>query len=84
VNPESHCKCTRKTRAFVQAGYVDPQKLEFTKTHVHKVREVADERARELEDAYMEVGACVYRDHPFYEPAEQAEMLRRVLESTSL
>jgi len=84
VNAESHCKCAKKTRAFVQAGFVDPQKLEFTKVHLHKVREVADARADELQDAYMKVGAAVYRDHPFYEPAEQAAMLQRVVKSLSL
>jgi RNA polymerase sigma factor (sigma-70 family) len=79
VNPDGHCKCARKTRAFVQAGFVDPLKLAFTKDYVRKVREVAGTRADNLMDAYMEVGACVYRDHPFYEPAEQTAMLRKVL-----
>jgi RNA polymerase sigma factor (sigma-70 family) len=79
VNPENDCKCVRKTRAFIQAGFVDPAKLEFTQAHARKVREVAAQRAPEIFEAYMEVGASVYRDHPFYEPAEQAAILRRVL-----
>jgi RNA polymerase sigma factor (sigma-70 family) len=79
VNAENDCKCVRKTRAFIQAGFVDPAKLEFTQAHARKVREVAAQRAPEIFEAYMEVGASVYRGHPFYEPAEQAEILRRVL-----
>lgn len=84
VNPANDCKCVRKTRAFIQAGFVDPEKLEFTKAHARKVREVAEQRAPELSDAYMEIAASVYRGHPFYEPFEQAEMLRRVLPSLSI
>lgn len=84
VNPENDCKCIRKTRAFIQAGFVDPAKLEFTQPHVRKVREVAAQRAAELFDAYMETGASVYRGHPFYEPSEQAEILRRVLPPQTL
>ncbi|MGA3372516.1 MAG: RNA polymerase sigma factor [Terracidiphilus sp.] len=79
VNPENDCKCARKTRAFIQAGFVDPAKLEFTQAHTRRVREVAAQRAPELMDASMEAGASVYRNHPFYEPSEQAEILRRVL-----
>jgi RNA polymerase sigma factor (sigma-70 family) len=79
VNPTNDCKCARKTRAFIQAGFVDPSKLEFTQAHVRKLREVATQRAPEQLDAYMEVAASVYRNHPFYEPAEQAAILRRVL-----
>ncbi|MGD0546511.1 MAG: RNA polymerase sigma factor [Terracidiphilus sp.] len=79
VNPENDCKCVRKTRAFIQAGFVDPAKLEFTQAHVRRVREIAAQRTPEIFEAYMEAGASVYRNHPFYEPAEQAEILRRVL-----
>ena len=84
VNPENDCKCARKTRAFMQAGFVDPAKLEFTQAHTRTAREVAAQRAPELIDAYMEIGASVYRNHPFYQPPEQAEILRRVLTSMTL
>jgi RNA polymerase sigma factor (sigma-70 family) len=79
VNPENDCKCHRKTRTFIQAGFVDPAKLEFTQAHVRRVQDVAAQRTPEIFDAYMEAVASVYRNHPFYEPPEQAEILRRVL-----
>jgi len=84
VNPDAACKCVRKTRAFIQGGFVDPGKLQFTSAHWRKVREVAGDRADELADAYMKVAALVYRDHPFYEPAEQAATLRQALRAVSL
>ena len=84
VNPENACKCARKTRAFMQAGFVDPAKLEFTQAHVRRVREVAAERTPEIFEAYMEAGASVYRNHPFFEPSAQAEILRQVLPSLAL
>jgi RNA polymerase sigma factor (sigma-70 family) len=84
VNPENACKCTRKTHAFIQAGFVNPEKLEFTQAHVRKVREVAAQRAPEIFDSHMETGASVYRNHPFYEPSEQAEILRLVLPQLAL
>src|SRR5208283_561770 len=79
VNSDAPCKCVRKTRAFIQGGFVDPQKLQFTSQYQRKVREVAGDRADELTDAYMEVAAQVYRNHPFYEPAEQVARLRQAL-----
>ena len=83
INPENHCKCARKTRAFIQAGFVDPNNLEFTQLHVRKVREVAAQVAPELHDAYMKVAASTYRNHPFFEPSEQSAILRRVLPTLS-
>lgn len=84
VNPEGHCRCVRKTSAYIKAGFVDPKNIVFTNDHLHSVRSVAGHRSDELQDAYMKVGASVYRGHPFYEPREQARMLRDALASTSL
>jgi RNA polymerase sigma factor (sigma-70 family) len=84
VNPDAPCKCVKKTRAFIQGGFVDPQKLQFTSQYQRKVRDVAGDRAGELIDAYMKVAAQVYRDHPFYEPAEQVATLRQALKTVTL
>ena len=84
VNSANDCKCARKTRAFIQAGFVDPNKLEFTQAHVRTVREAVVQRAPEQLEAYMKVAASVYRGHPLYEPSEQAEFLRRVLPAFSI
>lgn len=32
----------------------------------------------------MKLAASVYRDHPFYEPAEQVEILRKAMPSIPL
>ena len=79
VNPDASCKCARKTRAYVQGGFVDPQKLRFTSAHLRRVRDLVDQRADEIREAFMKVGDDVYRNHPFCEPAEQVEKLREAL-----
>jgi RNA polymerase sigma factor (sigma-70 family) len=79
VEPGNSCKCARKTRAYIQGGFVDPQKLQFTSGHLRKIREVVDERADEIREAYVKVADDVFRGHPFYEPAEQVQKLRQVL-----
>jgi RNA polymerase sigma factor (sigma-70 family) len=79
VNPEASCKCARKTRAYVQGGFVDPRNLQFTSAYQRKVRDIADDRADELGEAYMQVAEQIYRDHPFYEPAALVAALRQAL-----
>jgi RNA polymerase sigma factor (sigma-70 family) len=81
IEPGASCKCARKTRAYIQGGFVDPQKLRFTSGHVRRIRDVAGARADELGEAYMKIAEDLYRDHPFYEPADQAERLRQVLQA---
>lgn len=79
VEPGATCKCVRKTRAYVQGGLVDPQTLRFTSDSMRRVRDVVDERADELADAYAQTAEDVYRNHPFYERPEQVAKLRQAL-----
>jgi RNA polymerase sigma factor (sigma-70 family) len=84
VTPGSACACARKTQAYIKGGFVDPQKLTFATGYVRRVREVADERMDEVSDAYMRVGADVYRGHPFYVSADQVARLREALAAVSM
>jgi RNA polymerase sigma factor (sigma-70 family) len=83
IEPGSSCKCARKTRAYIQGGFVDPRKLQFTSGHLRRIRDVVDERVDEIREAYVKVADDVYRDHPFYEPAEQVEKLRGILKDVA-
>lgn len=76
VNPDNPCRCEKKTRAFMAAGYVDPRSLRFAREHVVTVREVA---ARALPLLTDSDGLCadVFAAHPFYTPSDLA---RRVLQ----
>ena len=80
VNRANPCRCAKKTRGFIQAGHVDPERLLFAHDHVRQVREVvpqAYESIRTLDDQC----ADIYRQHPFYESPDLVPMLRRLVES---
>jgi RNA polymerase sigma factor (sigma-70 family) len=79
IEPRNSCRCARETRTFIQGGFVDPHKLRFTPAHLRRVRDLVDERAEGIREAYAKVADDVYRDHPFYQPAEQAEKVRQAL-----
>jgi RNA polymerase sigma factor (sigma-70 family) len=80
VNAANSCRCPKKTRGFIEAGHVDPDRLMFAREHVERVREVAPEAVREIDDVVEREHAAVFRDHPFLRPADQAGWLRRLLE----
>ena len=81
VNKNNPCRCPKKTRGFIEHGHVDPHHLLFVPEHVERVRDVAGETVREIEDVVERQHAAIYRDHPFLQPADQVGWLRRMLES---
>lgn len=80
VNKNNPCRCPKKTRGFIEAGHVDPRNLMFAPQHVKRVRDVAPEAVREIEDVVERQHAAIYRDHPFFQPRDRVNWLRRILD----
>jgi RNA polymerase sigma factor (sigma-70 family) len=80
ANKANPCRCEKKTRAFIQAGYVDPRNLLFAGEHLRLMREVAPARCDDV-DEYSGLGAEIYQAHPYYEPRDLAARVREVVES---
>jgi len=81
VNAANPCRCAKKTRAFMDAGYVDASNLLFADARVRQVRDVAPATARAVA-ALDEQCARIYREHSFYEPPDIAQALRRLIDSS--
>jgi RNA polymerase sigma factor (sigma-70 family) len=80
VNQANPCRCARKTRGFIQVGYVDPQSLLFARARVQQVREIvprAHAALMTLDDRCAEA----YREHPFHESPDLVQALRRLVAS---
>ncbi|MEX0641680.1 MAG: RNA polymerase sigma factor [Pirellulales bacterium] len=81
VNKNNPCRCPKKTKGFIEAGHVDPHHLLFVGQHVERIKDVAAETVREIEDVVEGQYAAIYRDHPFLAPSDQVNWLRRMLEN---
>jgi len=81
VDPANPCRCAKKTRGFIQAGYVDPKNLLFARARVTQVRDVVPATARAVA-TLDEQCARIYRDHPFYEAPDIARAVRRLIDSS--
>jgi hypothetical protein len=80
VNRANPCRCAKKTRGFMEAGYVDPAHLLFARERIQQVREetrTKSEALTTLDEQY----ADIYRQHPFHESPDLVQALRQLLES---
>ena len=83
VNAANPCRCAKKTRSFMQAGYVDPERLEFTKGRLASVSDVAPHRLNELETLDRK-HAELFRDHGFLAPPDLATRLRELISQSGV
>jgi RNA polymerase sigma factor (sigma-70 family) len=79
VNTNNPCRCPKKTKGFINEGHVDPHHLHFVPQHLRRIKEVAADTVREIDDIVEGQYAAIYRDHPFLQPSDQAHWLRQIL-----
>ena len=80
IDPANPCRCEKKTRGFIQAGYVDPANLRFARARIRQVRAVVPETYEALTTLDARC-ARIFREHPFYEAPDAVPALRRLIES---
>ena len=78
VNQANPCRCAKKTRGFIQAGYVDPQNLLFVRERIGEVREAAP-KVHEAIGTLDEECVEIFRGHPFYKAPDLGPMLRQLV-----
>jgi RNA polymerase sigma factor (sigma-70 family) len=83
VNVANPCRCAKKTRSFMLAGYVDPDRMEFTRGRLASVEDVAPHRLNELE-ALDRKHAELFRDHDFLAAPDLASRLRDLISHSGL
>jgi RNA polymerase sigma factor (sigma-70 family) len=83
VNQANPCRCAKKTRGFIEAGHVDPNNLLFHRERVCEVREAAPQAYQTIQTLDRKC-AEIYREHPFYKPPDLAQMVRQLVENSTL
>lgn len=80
VNSQNPCRCPKKTKGFINAGHVDPERLKFASEHLQQVKSLAAGTVRSIESALDEQYSAVFLKHPFLEPKDSIAWLRRLLD----
>jgi RNA polymerase sigma factor (sigma-70 family) len=78
VDQANPCRCAKKTRGFIQAGYVDPSNLLFARARIRQVQEVVPQTYEALTTLDAQC-ARLFREHPFYKAPDIVPALRRLL-----
>ncbi|WP_373652169.1 RNA polymerase sigma factor [Schlesneria sp. DSM 10557] len=84
VNASNPCRCPKKTRGFIEAGHVDPHRLQFVPFRAQQIRDAADATAQVIDSAVEQQSAELFRSQPFLEPKSQIDWLRKFLVTSKL
>jgi len=75
VNTGNPCRCPKKTKGFITAGFVNEAKLQFNNYFVQRISELAVDKIARYDHLMEEKYATLYKDHPFYNRDKSAELI---------
>jgi RNA polymerase sigma factor (sigma-70 family) len=79
VNLNNPCRCKSKTKAFVEAGYVDPKNFKWLSNYHYKIHELSETKLNDALDARDEIYKQLYKDHPFKTSLKANQVLDEIL-----
>jgi RNA polymerase sigma factor (sigma-70 family) len=78
VNPSNPCRCSKKTRSYIESGAVDPHNLQFNSNFSKRVFQLSEKEALNIEGKAEDIYAKVFLDHPFQTP-KKANLIEELL-----
>jgi RNA polymerase sigma factor (sigma-70 family) len=79
INTSNPCRCDRKTKSFIKAGWVDKDKMKYNTSYLKKISEEAQEKAEDLCDLTEIEYADLFRSHPFQEKDHYQRVFNNLL-----
>jgi RNA polymerase sigma factor (sigma-70 family) len=80
MDKNNPCKCDKKTKALIDCGYVNPDKMLFNISSVHSVESVIELKTRQLDEIIEDRCGELFRENPFQDPPDFVANLRKMLE----
>lgn len=79
INKSNPCRCDRKTKSFIKAGWVDKDKMKYNTSYLKKISEDAPKKAEDLCDLTDIEYADLFRNHPFQEKDHHQQLFTNLL-----
>ncbi|MBP2642995.1 MAG: polymerase, sigma-24 subunit, subfamily [Firmicutes bacterium] len=80
MKAENPCRCAKKTKAAIKAGYVDPHSLQFNESYVQQIGSLVTRQTYCVDNALELRSQFLYRRQPFFQSPDYVQVLRSMLQ----
>jgi hypothetical protein len=84
VNTANPCRCARKTKAFIAAGFVNPKNLRFAGKHLRAIERIAGERQEALDNLLETEYRKLFLGHSYLRGPDFQKALGELLASDNI
>ena len=78
VNKDNPCRCSKKTKAYIRAGKVDPDNLQFNTRYKSKIKDLSKDNAVHITETVEELNRKVFQDHPMQDSQRASKIINEI------
>ncbi len=78
VNKNNPCRCSKKTKSFIKAGWVDADNLKFNSSYLRTIDQFAPSKINELLEYSYQDYVTLYKSHPFQEKEHWSKFSKHI------
>ncbi|WP_394749189.1 RNA polymerase sigma factor [Spongiimicrobium salis] len=78
INKENPCRCSKKTKAYIKSGKVDPNHLKFNSQYRLKIGELSKKKAKDITNTVETLHKKIFQDHPLQNPKQTSKIMDEV------
>jgi RNA polymerase sigma factor (sigma-70 family) len=84
INTKNPCRCVKKTKAMIEAGWVDFQKMKFNTAYLKTIQATLPAKSEALDDLLASQYAQLFKAHPFQEKPHWETLMKSIFENAEL
>jgi RNA polymerase sigma factor (sigma-70 family) len=84
VNKDNPCRCSKKTKGFIERGIVDPDNLIWNQGFKNRIEAYSKNKLHDLQKSADATYTRLFKEHPMKEPQSSDEVLSEVLGDRNL
>ena len=84
INKDNPCRCSRKTKGFIEQGIVDPDNLIWDKNYTSYIKDYSTNNLEEIQKSSDKIYSQLYKEHPFKEDLTADGVLKAISEDDNM
>ncbi|MBD1208359.1 MAG: RNA polymerase sigma factor [Ignavibacteria bacterium] len=84
VNTSNSCRCPKKTKGFIERGWVDEKAQKWHGNYSQRIKEYSESHLNEALLTIDDLYARLYQGHPYKIPKQRAEVVESILHDKRL
>lgn len=83
IKKSNPCRCSKKAKALVDNGVVNPENLTFNKNYIHRIKDVTPLTLKKYENFAERKGSLLFSEHPFQKSPDFVLYLKNLINTNS-